>query len=372
MAKKLTKEQFIEKAKISNPTYDYSEIEYVNTTSEITVKCEHGHNFSMKARSFYKKVNCPECSRIKFEKQFIEKARKIHGDKYNYDNINYINNDTPVIITCPIHGEFSQRPSDHLKGYGCSKCSGKYKPTTEEWIKKVAPIYNYKYDYSKVNYIDNKTPVTVICSIHGEFYPFPNNHAKGISGCPKCAAIDRHNKYAKTTEQFIEDARKVHGNKYDYSKVEYYNKSTEVIIICPKHGEFPQMPSSHLDGCGCSKCRNKNQTLLFEKLKNSFPNVKILYEVGNKTVPWLTSLRFDIYFPDYNIAIEYDGQQHYAPIEHFGGELKFIKTKERDELKNKLCIENDCKLFRLKYDYNEKDYNNLVENISTIIKNNFK
>ena len=113
----------------------------------------------------------------------------------------YKTNKIPMTIVCPKHGAFKQAPGDHLKGWGCSKCSGKYKPTTEEWILKAAPVYNNRYDYSKVIYIDNKNILTdYLDEIKSKTtYPLPNNHLKGVSGCPKCNGILKHNKYSKTT-----------------------------------------------------------------------------------------------------------------------------------------------------------------------------
>lgn len=367
--KRLTTEEYIERCKNFNPEYDYSKIGFTTISGQfVTPICKKHGKFRINASGLMsKKIECPECKREKRFNEFVEKARLIHGDKYEYDINTYKNNKIPIRIICPIHGEFKQAIGDHLKGYGCSKCSGKYKPSTEEWIEKAAPVYNYIYDYSKVNYIDNKTPVTVICPKHGEFYPIPNNHIKGVSGCPKCASELRHEKYKKSTEQFIIDAKKIHGNKYNYDKVIYYNKETPIIITCPIHGDFEQRPDSHLSGSGCSKCVNKNQALLFEKLKSTFPNINILYEVGNKTIPWIKQLRFDIYFPDYNIAVEYDGQQHYIPIEKFGGELKFEQTQKLDLYKNQLCKENNCHLFRVKYNYTNNDYIKLTEQIKNII-----
>lgn len=111
----------------------------------------------------------------------------------------------------------------------------------------------------------------MICKIHGSFYPIPHNHIKGTSGCPKCNDILKSEKYRKTTEQFINESITIHGNKYNYSKVEYINKVTNVTITCLKHGDFEQRPSVHLGGSGCSKCKLKNQVMLFERLKFSFP-----------------------------------------------------------------------------------------------------
>lgn len=366
--KKLSNEEFLERAKEINPELSFEKAKYINSRSLVIVTCPIHGDFECKANIVLNKIECPKCNLEKRKNEFIYKAKLIHGDKYDYSNINYITNKIPVKIICPEHGEFMQAPGDHLKGYGCSKCSGKYKPTTEEWINKVKPIYNYKYDYSKTNYIDNKTSVIVICPEHGEFLTNPSNHLKGKSGCPKCNDIRKHNQFSKSTEEFIKESKLIHGNLYDYSKVSYYNKSIPVTIICKKHGEFKQIPSVHLIGCGCPKCVNKNQYKLFEFLCNKFPNEEILYEVNKTTVPWIQSLRFDIYFPKYNIAVEYDGQQHFKPIEKFGGELKFEETKRLDALKDKLCEENNCYLFRIPYNSTREYLINTLKAIENIIK----
>lgn len=367
MAKKLTQQEFLQKCKENNPTLDCTKIVYKNNKDVVYPKCKIHGGFPVKASSLLRglKDGCPKCNRINRQELFIDKAKKIHNGKYDYSRVEYKTNKELVEIVCPIHGSFFQAPGDHLKGYGCSKCSKKYKPTTEEWIKRVKEIYGTKYDYSEVEYIDNKTPVTIICPKHGRFYPIPNNFINGKSGCPKCNNELKHDRYKKSTGQFIKDAIKVHGDKYDYSKVNYVNKETSVCIICPIHGEFWQRPNSHLHGSGCSKCTNKGQTELYNKLKEAFPDVNILYETSTE---WLCPQRFDIYFLDFNIAVEYDGQQHYTPIEKFGGEIKFERTKELDKLKEEKCRNNNCKLFRLKYNYKIEDFNQLVDNIRHLIK----
>lgn len=365
--KRLTVEEYIKKCKEFNPNYDYSEIGFTTISGKfVTPICKKHGKFRINASGLMSKyIECPECKREKRFNEFIRKARLIHGNKYQYDISTYKNNKIPIRITCPIHGEFWQAIGDHLKGYGCSKCSGKYKPTTEEWIQRVRPIYNYKYDYSKVKYIDNKTPVTIICPEHGEFYSIPSNHLKGTSGCPKCAALKSHNRQAKTTERFIQEAAKIHNNKYDYSKVSYYNKSTKVIIICPEHGEFKQIPSSHLSGCGCPACSFKNQGRLYSKIQETLSDLNFEQEY---TTDWLDKQRLDIYCPEYNFAIEYDGEQHFYPIEYFGGVENFKHIQERDILKNEKCKTNNCKLFRVKYSYTDEDFSELINNIKTFIK----
>ena len=121
----------------------------------------------------------------------------------------------------------------------------------EKFIEKANNKHGDKYDYSKVEYKNAHTKVCIICKEHGEFWQTPSNHLAG-HGCQKCKTdkVINHNKLS--TEIFIEKCKKLHGDKYDYSKVNYINNYTKVCIICPKHGEFWQIPSDHLRGCGCS------------------------------------------------------------------------------------------------------------------------
>ena len=300
----------------------------------------------------------------KTTEQFIEEAQHGWGDKFDYSKVEYKTRLEKVCIICPEHGEFWQTPAQHLSGaLGCKACwSEKYSKSTEDFIEEAIKIHGDKYNYSKTIYKTARQKVTIICPKHGEFEQLANAHLQG-EGCFQCERERR----AKSTENFIKEAKKVHGDTYDYCKVNYINRNTPVIIICPKHGEFEQLPSNHLQGKGCSHCKSKEQAALFNRLVEDFPNEEILYEVGNRIIPWLEGQRFDIYFPKYNIAIEYNGPQHYMPIQKLGGELAYLKTIERDREKRKKCEENGCVLFELKYKYSEQDYINLKNNILCIL-----
>jgi superfamily II DNA or RNA helicase len=243
--------------------------------------------------------------------KFIDKARTIHGDRYDYSKVEYVNNTTKVKIVCSIHGEFEQSPSNHYKGQNCPRCVNKHQMSSEEFIKKykssefydsnydlskinytginnnilvidtvletehnISPFNllngvkcgfrnvvdktNYfikksnlkhgdKYDYSMVNYEKNKGKVKILCPEHGEFEQQPSNHLQGY-GCPKCSGVFMDNAF------FIDKAKKKHGDRYEYSLVEYINNSIKVKIVCPEHGVFFQNPNSHLSGAGCPKC----------------------------------------------------------------------------------------------------------------------
>lgn len=242
------------------------------------------------------------------------------------------------------------------------------KLTTQEFIEKANYVHKGRYNYSNSNYIKSSDKICIICQEHGEFWQTPNNHLKG-QGCPKCKHELQSKKMTYNTQQFIDKANSIHYEKYDYSKSIYIGNKQPIIIICPVHGEFTQTPHDHLSGCGCPKCRiSRQQTILYQKLLESFPSEDILFETDKRIVKWIGQQRFDIYFPKYNIAIEYNGRQHYVPVDRFGGQLEFENIQRRDKLKREKCLSNQCILLELKYDYSEQDYINLCSIINKIIK----
>ena len=190
--------------------------------------------------------------------EFIEKARKVHGDFYDYSKSNYIGNHKKLTIICPLHGDFEQTPGNHCQGVRCPKCYGTPKLTIEEFIEKSRIIHENKYSYDKVDYRDAHTKVIITCPKHGDFEQKPNNHLNK-HGCWRCYQDFRNEIPAaksiiEKTSEFVIKAHKVHGNKYDYSKTKFINSNSMIIIICPKHGEFLQKPNIHLEKKGCKLC----------------------------------------------------------------------------------------------------------------------
>lgn len=243
------------------------------------------------------------------KEDFIKRSREIHGDKYDYSKVEYKGKDINVCIICPEHGEFWQTPNNHWKGKGCYECSrskmGNKKYNTETFIEKAIEIHKDKYDYSKVVYKDILTKVPIICPEHGEFMQMPYLHLCG-SGCPSCAHSNNGLSKRLSTAEFIDKAREIHGDKYDYSKVEYATAKHRVNIICPIHGEFMQTPDKHLSGCGCPKCvspYSKNELEIYDYIKTLCPNLTI--EQHNRTI--LEGKELDIYIPELNVGIEYNG-----------------------------------------------------------------
>jgi len=268
MAKRKTTEQFIIDAKkVHGDKYNYKFVQYKNNSIKIKIICSIHGIFEQIPSNHLRGQNCPKCSIIqlsnkkrKTTEQFIIDAKKVHGDKYNYKLVDYKNNNTKIKIICPIHGVFEQKPNNHLNGNNCPKCrnisiSNKLKKTTQQFIEDAYCKHGDKYNYKLVNYKGSNKKIKIICPVHGIFKQTSSNHLQG-SGCPKCVIINNR----KTIEQFIIDARKVHGDKYNYSLVQYKNSNTKVQIICPVHGMFEKTPNHHLKGQGCKKCNGKYKT----------------------------------------------------------------------------------------------------------------
>lgn len=342
--KRKSLDEFCQKARIVHGIkYDYSKVDYINDKTKICIICPKHGEFWQKPNNHLMGQGCPQCGGTKKKtlQQFIEQAKQIHGNKYNYEKTEYINDNTKISIICPIHGEFFQRASAHLSGQGCPLC-GKIKLVLSKTTKaansfkdKAKSVHGEKYDYSKFEYVNAKTRGIIICPIHGEFWQTPDKHVHG-SGCRKCSKNE-----PLTTIDFKERAIKTHGNKYDYSKVNYVNYNTKVCIICPIHGEFFQIPQKHIkEKHGCPICQSSHLEKEIEKIlkKN-----QIKFE-PQKKFKWLGRQSLDFYLPQYNIAIECQGEQHFISSEYFGGEEMFQKQQERDKRKLNLCQENNIKI----------------------------
>ena len=361
--------KFIRKAlRKHDDRYDYSNVIYVKAIEKVEIICRvEGHKpFLQKPNNHLNGDGCPKCKGEKLSKlkksttkEFIEKANEVHGDKYDYSKVEYVGMKTEVIIICPKHGPFSQIPSSHLQGCGCKQCGiekqiESQKLNTEKFIKKANEKYGEgTYDYSKVEYIDAKTDVIIICPKHGEFTQTPSNHLKGEK-CRGCSNEKLANERRKPLENFINESNEIHGEgTYDYSQVNYVNSHTKVIIICSKHGNFFQKPSKHLIGQGCPKCKNNYKGEI--AVRNFLIKNKIEFEEQKKfkNCKDVYSLPFDFYLPKYNLCIEFDGIQHFKPIKRSYKmtddeiEKNFKYIQKHDQIKNDYCKNNGIILIRL-------------------------
>ena len=181
--------------------------------------------------------------------KFIEKCKNKHNNKYDYSLIDYKNMRSIIKIICPIHGVFQQESHSHQRGSGCPSCSKNKKSNNKIFKKKSNILFNYKYDYSLVDYKNNRTKIKIICPIHGVFEQTPENHLKKF-GCLKCSGNEKN-----TNNTIIEKSIKKHGNIYDYSLVVCNGAHRKIKIICHEHGVFERIARDHyLYGRGCHLC----------------------------------------------------------------------------------------------------------------------
>ena len=303
---------------IHGEKYDYSSFEYHGMNVKSCIICpEHGE-FWQTPHSHLKGQGCPKCglkSRSKKRRYskdiFIEKAKKVHGNKYDYSKVDYVDSKTDIEIVCPKHGSFWQKPYLHLQGQGCAKCYNEqrkemFKKDFNEFICELDKIYGDKYDFSEYRYINYNTRESVVCKEHGIFYRSPYE-LLNRKECPLCMkASKREKRTFKEKDNFINKSMAIHNGKYDYSKINYVNCTTPVEIVCPKHGSFWQKPTYHLSGNGCQRCALEMTDSSAEiEIRKFLSDLGIIYKTKDRST--IHPYELDIYIPDKNIAIEYDG-----------------------------------------------------------------
>lgn len=163
--------------------------DYKDSHTPISIECPIHGIFQKTPNHHLSGQGCKLCN----ERQntvvtnFESRANELHNFKYDYSKFVYTNNKTPSTIICPIHGEFSQSPDNHLHNHGCPKCSGNNKKTTIEFIGELKEVFGDYYDYSSVVYNGAFSKVSLICTKHGEFKKDPHHLLNG-SGCKKCTS----------------------------------------------------------------------------------------------------------------------------------------------------------------------------------------
>lgn len=348
--------KFIEKAnKKHNNFYNYDKTNYIDSGTKVTITCPLHGDFEITPSMHLTGFGCPYCAGKLNKEIFIERSRKVHGETYDYSKVIYKKNHEKVIITCKIHGDFEQRPSDHMNGKGCPKCKAdKARNSKEEFIEKAILVHGYEYDYSRVDYKSAMTKVEIGCPKHGWFWQTPNGHLNG-DGCKACA----NEALFMTQEEWLVEAKKIHGEKYDYSLVEYVNSETKVKIICPIHGIFEQRAGSHIRGQGCPKCANNNTSKPEQEL---FDFVKELYpSTTSNNYKIITPKELDIYIPELNKAIEFNGLYwHYSKD-------RFIQGKHA--LKSNLCRQKGIQLLHVREELWLRDKERMKEVILRFLKN---
>lgn len=378
-----TMERFIEESVQKwSGKYDYSlinESNWVDMETPVPIICPIHGVFYQKPRIHIRHTvhGCPQCaqeSEALTTEEFIRRALEIPGnaEKYDYSKTVYINSRTKVEIFCKTCQEyFWILPYNHLggQGHGSSKCNKGSSVSWEDFLRRSMAVHGNKYDYSfaKDQYKGVETPVELICRNCGEhFWIIPYRHYLRGAGCTNC------NRRINNTIEFIAEAKKVHGNLYTYEKTSFVNLSSPVIITCARCGDFSIRASSFLNGTGCSCCRmSTNENFTEEaliQLKSAFNiNFERFKRFDDLKGKRGKKLEFDFYLPDLNTLIEYQGEQHYRPVQYMGcsleeAEQNFKDQQIRDQLKRDYCEEKGYYLMEIPFDVKG------VENIRNFIE----
>ena len=361
-----TLEDFISRANIvHSKRYSYSQANYIDSKTPIAIICSEHGVFWQRPNLHLNGRGCPKCAYLKkgcsqrlSKDVFIEKAIKVHGYKYDYSFITYKNARTKINIVCPEHGLFAQAPGSHLSGNGCPVCGNikigdSKRLAVTEFIKRANAIHNGKYDYTLIDYKNVTSKIKIICPVHGVFSQIASIHLLG-GGCRDCGydQVSIKNRISKI--DMIERFKNVHGDKYDYSKVDYNVVKDKIKIICPVHGAFYQVAFDHASGNGCPKCQEsqgerKISLFLTEHKILFIPEYRFPDCVDKKPLP------FDFYLPDFNTVIEYQGLQHYEPFKRWGGQAMLDYVKRHDTIKREFCNKNGIRLEEIKYLDNIED-----------------
>jgi Zn finger protein HypA/HybF involved in hydrogenase expression len=414
--KRLSQSDFIDACiKKHGNLYDYSLVNYINISKKIQIICKKHGIFNQISKNHKDGQGCPKCSGRNITKEdFINECEKKHKNKFLYfidsdfvKSDNYIkifnkenklyytqlsdhhrnginptkiesqslisklkiihNNKYEYIIEKEFYystdiikiidnltGDISNYRIDrHLKGMSPNRI------TISFFKLKGSEIHKNKYDYSLVNFNKSTDKVKIICPKHGEFLQNVSNHINCKDGCPKCGG-----KQKWIISNLIDKLNHIHNNKYDYSGVNFTNIMRKIDIICPEHGVFSQIASKHLNGQGCPRCKevSKGEKYIIKYLDEN--DIKYHHQYGFDTCKYINKLTFDFYLPYYNLCIEFDGRQHFEPVEYFGGQKEFESCIKRDNSKDYWCKENNLRLVRIPY--------TKILNINEILKNNLK
>lgn len=296
----LTQEEFLKRAKnIHGDKYDYSEFVYKKAILKGKIKCNTcSHVFEQDPHHHIgiKAAGCPKCGikkvidiTRKTLEEFVNESKEVHGDKYNYDKVIYINHNTHVEIGCnKCNTWFYQKPAIHLKGCGCNKC-----------------------------------------------------------GCETTGL-----KLRLSQEEFVEKCVNIHGDKYDYTNTIYLKGKDKLNVLCLTcKKEFELIASDHLSGNGCSRCKFSKGEIAVQKYLDKL-KIDYEAQKKFDGCKYINSLYFDFYVPKYNLCIEFDGELHFHVYKHFGGEEALKVRQLRDKIKNDYCEKNNINLLRIRYDEN--------------------
>lgn len=349
---------------IHGDRYSYELSNYVHSTIPVLISCRDHGSFPQRMNDHIRGNGCPKCSnelkksqkRLKLTAAtFKEKAIDKNGELYTYDKAAYKDKRTRVVITCKIHGDFKCLPAEHLEGRGCPFCAG-----FVSFMEKGRELYGNKFEYHMETYKNRNTKTSITCIEHGDFEQIASEHLRKGSKlhCPICRQKNRKIDF----DEFVARSKECHGDSYVYDRTVIGETSLDFVeIYCKTCKEyFHQKAVYHLQGFGCSKCcQSKGE----RRIRIFLKKIRIAFD-EQKKFPGLVNvlcLRCDFYIDKYKLVIEFDGGQHFFPVERFGGLEEYEKTKKRDQIKNRYCEEHGLNLLRV------KDGQVIDEEISAII-----
>jgi very-short-patch-repair endonuclease len=349
----MNKQEFLERARDKHGyKYQYPNLNDKVLSTDVIDIIYNGELYRQKVVKHITLGRCPEKNTpTKTTEQFIKEAEDFWGKgKYDYSITEYKGALKPIkVIYQGII--FKQIASTHLR-------SAPELNMNRDWfIKRAQDRWGEdRYDYSLVEYKHCKSKVKIIYNKTGEiFEQTPHLH---LYRAPENIRLS----VRKTTEQFIKESNLVHDFKFNYDKTNYVKNQIKVIITCPIHGDFNQNPLSHIQGNGCPHC---NESKGEKKITKYLDINQISYYRQHKFQDCknIFQLPFDFYLPKYRVAIEFDGKQHFEPIEHFGGLESYERLKTNDKIKNDYCEDNFIDLIRIRYDQIDRIYDILNESL---------
>jgi len=335
------KEKFIKecqekhKDEIGLPIYNYSLVEYKSSHEKIIIICKTHGLFEQCPSDHLSGKGCNECGILKrtinqtfTQEQFIERSLEKHNDKYDYSQVNYINSQTKIIIKCnTCKYIFEQLPNSHLQGCGCDRCARRInhenqKLTTNYIIIRATEVHGDIYDYSNINYVNSHTPIDINCKIcNNTFVQLYSNHINQKQGCPYCSG-----RYMDT-DIFINRAKEIHNDEFNYDKIIYEKSNIPINIICNKTNKlFLQTPKSHLRGSKCPCC-SKNKKYSLKAIKyldfiSIYNNIFIKHQLnGGEYTILNTRYKADGYCEETNTIYEFHGTIYH-------GDPRFCKSND--------------------------------------------
>lgn len=358
--------------KVHGDFVDTSKANYEKSNKKVLLICKRKDKFGVEHGEYWQTPSqclrgskCPKCTSenrgIKKEdrmdtEKYIQEERKVHGDRYGVEKVDYIDANTKICLVCKEHGEFWQLPYAHLQGQGCPKCAG-IGLTRDEMIAKFNKIHDGKYSYDKFDYKGSSIKSKITCPIHGDFLQSPSKHLAG-QGCPKCACENRNNGVKIMINGVIDRANKIHNGFYSYVPKEINSLHDKIEIICPKHGTFRQIAYDHLNGHGCPRCgimSSSGEDEIYHYLKDELGIDNVVRRCRDIIPP----MEIDIYLPKYKIGIEYNGLIWHSE--------KFKTDKNYHLNKLNRCTDKGIKLIQIFEDEFDEKREIVLEKLKHII-----